>query len=284
MDYNIEHERKLIKLLGYNLSDANKSNRFIITDTNNNEIGYIQYKKIFKANKKKNIDAVFGYQTSINSDDIIYHNTRVLKKTYQQFYYEFDIKKENNSFDHIEINIGENPNLDIRSKSYGFSCFKINDKGLHLSFKSKTEKFNVEEIISFRNSPRFKEYVYQIIFCDKDKDINESKGTKSYEIIGSSTPFQQKENKLTIKRLTIVDNKIVRVVENEVEGSVLELAMKNDMAIDSFNYFKEFINSEIPFKEDIISIMTKNVFDLEYITLINATTDKTRKIKQNKRH
>ena len=47
---NVEHEKKLLELLGYNLIGPDKSNRWLVVDENSSQVGFIQYKKLF--NKK----------------------------------------------------------------------------------------------------------------------------------------------------------------------------------------------------------------------------------------
>ena len=61
IQHNLEYEKRLIELLGYSLVGPNSSNRFFIVDENQNEVGYIQYKKLYSGNLKKGYSKIFGY-------------------------------------------------------------------------------------------------------------------------------------------------------------------------------------------------------------------------------
>ena len=99
---NIESEEKLIKMLGYNLKGPDNSNRWIITDKDHENVGFIQYKKLHKKNSPKGLEAIYGYHTEINSKDIYFSKTR--KETDTDFKYEFSIKREDECLDSIELN------------------------------------------------------------------------------------------------------------------------------------------------------------------------------------
>ena len=72
IQHNLEKEKRLIELLGYNLVGPNGSNRWLILDGNQNQVGYIQYKKLCNGNSKKGYSKIFGYHTFINSSNIVY--------------------------------------------------------------------------------------------------------------------------------------------------------------------------------------------------------------------
>ena len=177
MQYNIDYEMRLLNLFGYTLSDPNKSNRWIILDNDDNEVGFIQYKKIYKGNKKKGYPATYAYITEIHNKDILFSNTRkvydndINKIDNNNYYsYTFDIKRENGDIDHVDLEIGDEINLNmcILSKKYGFSSLKINFDGLYMCFKSKTDNFNIEEVVSYSNTNDFlANYFYQIKYCKK---------------------------------------------------------------------------------------------------------------------
>ena len=52
-----------MELLGYNLIGPNGSNCWIIVDENQQQVGYIQYKKLYGGNTKKGHPKEFGYVT-----------------------------------------------------------------------------------------------------------------------------------------------------------------------------------------------------------------------------
>lgn len=142
---NIESEEKLIKMLGYNLIGPDNSNRWIITDKDHENVGFIQYKKLHKKNSSKGLEAIYGYHTEINSKDIYFSKTG--KETDTDFKYEFSIKREDECLDSIELNLSENPKLTLWSEDYGYIGFYVDNYRLYLDFSSQTEKFYLEENI-----------------------------------------------------------------------------------------------------------------------------------------
>ena len=105
IQHNIEKEEKLIKLLGYRLVGPSVANRWLIIDKNQNQVGFIKYNK-------------FSYHTFIDSNNIFWDYTRSIND--KNGNYEFDIKRDNQVNDRVEINMGEYPSLTIFSKEYGF--------------------------------------------------------------------------------------------------------------------------------------------------------------------
>ena len=78
------------------------------------------------------------------------------------------------------MNIGDYPSLTIWSKKYGFINFNIHyqgHEGLFLNFKSKTDNFNIEEVLIYKNINNeyddVQEYVYQIGYCNKDHELSD---------------------------------------------------------------------------------------------------------------
>lgn len=268
VNHDIKSEMKLIAMLGYNLIGPDKSNRWLIIDENNNQVGFIQYKKLFNKNDKKGYPATFGYCTKIDSSKVSYKSTRKinnLKNRYTcdtSFSYELDIKRENGDLDHVEISMDELPYLNVWSKKYGFIDFKVDSEGLFLNFKSKTENFNVEELVVFKsnveNKPGYKnEYTYQIRYCDKGLELSDDnlKGTTIREISGTNNQYYQEPNRLNLKARSWINGKLRTNRESEVTGTVQEMVQKHHMGIDAFNYFRFLINQILPFKQEIVSAM-----------------------------
>lgn len=266
--HDIEHEKKLIDLLGYNLFGPDNSNRWFITDENNKQVGFIQYKKLFNKNDKKGYPATFGYCTVIDSETISYKSTRKIDNVeYKQsrdtkFSYSFDVKRENDDFDHVEIRTGENCSLNMWSQTYGYISFKVDYDGLYLDFKSKTENFNVEELVIYKsaeaNRPIFKkEYVYQIRYCDKDLELSDDnlKGTTIREISGVCNEYYQESKHLHLSEKSWINGNLRTNRESEVTGTIEEMAIKQQMGIDAFHYFRVFINQILPFEKDVVSAM-----------------------------
>lgn len=266
VNHDIEYEKKLIDLLGYKLYGPILSNRWLILDINYDKMGYIHYEKINNVNQKNECNVQYGYNMVINSSDISYDSTRIINSdddtSLDRDYlnYKFDIKRENGNIDHVEMRFGRYPSLTIWSKEYGYVSFFIDYEKMFLNFKSKTDNFNIEEVLIFKNSMETseqssKEYTYQISYCKKNMQLRDdnSKGRTTRVISGIQDNYD--ENKLKVSEMTFVGGKLRTDRENEVEGTIEEMAIKHQMGIDSFQHFRFLINEILPFKEDIISLM-----------------------------
>lgn len=263
--HNIEHEKKLIELLGYNLIGPDNSNRWKIVDDNNIDVGFIQYKKLYSGNKRKGFSKSFEYHMEICSNAVNYNSTRkVLNKNDDEsldtsFFYEFDIKRENGKTDQVNLNLGKYSGLRIWSEKYGYIDFNLNN-GLFLNFKSVTENFNIEEVVSFdiNNREKSKEYTYQISYYNKEQ---ESLGSDLQKVItraiNGKTCSQYKSNQIKLSERTWINHKLEDSKENEIIGTIEDMIVNHQMGIDAFNHFRFLISKILPFKQDIIDIMVK---------------------------
>lgn len=269
IQHNINYEKKLVELLGYNLIGPDNSNRWLIRDDNGNQVGFIQYKKIYSENKKRGLPALFGYYTTIDSPIINYNfcrkcNNSNYRNDIDNFHYELDIKNKNEGNDSIELDIGEYPTLRMWSQKYGFIDFHVADGGFHLNFKSKTENFNIEEYVYFKNETEAShsaQYIYQIRYCDKNLKLDDDnlKGTIIREISGKYNQYYQEDNRLELSEKSWINGKLRTNRKNVVIGNIKEMAIKHQMGIDAFNHFRFLINEILPFKEDIISTLLSDV-------------------------
>ncbi len=265
IQHNLEKEKRLIELLGYNIVGPDGSNRWLIIDENQNHVGYIQYKKMYNGNSKKGYAKVFGYLTFIDSPSIKCKFSRQLNDKNGNILdstdgnYSFDIKRDNQETDHVEIDIRDYPSLTIWSKEYGFIDFHIDYQGLYLNLKSKTDNFNIEEVLIYKNIDdeyhNDKEYVYQIKYCNKDRELYDDnpKGITTKEICGTQHYYDS--NQLRISEKTWVGGKLRTNRDSIVEGTVEEMAIKHQLGIDCFSHFRFLINQIIPFNEDVISVI-----------------------------
>lgn len=281
VQHNIEKEKTFIDLLGYTIIGPDNNNRWIIIDQNSEKVGYIQYKKLKNKNKKKGIKAIYGYETFIDSSSIKYIASREINEeneitfdkinlTIKNYFYKFLIKKANNEEDYIEMHIGDEPSLIICSKEYGYINFSIMYcGGLYLNYKSKTDNFNIEEVLTYHNTPyyeehrRYKEYSYQIRYCKKNFELSDSnpKGRTDREIAGKQPYYENYFNDkkiLKISTKTWVNGQLKAERENDVEGTVEEMAAKNEMGLDCFNHFRFLANQIIPFNKDVISAIVSD--------------------------
>lgn len=257
--HNIENEKRLIELLGYSLIGPNGSNRWLIIDENQNEVGYIQYKKLYNGNVKKGYNKIFGYETLIDSRSIEWNFQRKIND--KNGNYKFYIKRDNQKPDYVDMNIGEYPSLKIWREDNMFISFYIDYRGLFLRFKSKTDNFNIEEVLKYKNIDDEyinKEYLYQIRYSKKDHKLSgsNSKITVQREISGTQNFYDK--NQLKISTRTWVGRKIRTNRDRVVEGTIEEMATKHQMGIDCFSHFRFLINQIIPFNEDVISVIVSN--------------------------
>ena len=235
MQHNLEKEKRLVELLGYNIVGPDGSNRWLIVDEEQNKVGYIQYKKLYNGNPKKGYTTVFGYQTFIDSPNISCDFSRQLNDKNGNILdskdgnYSFNIKRNSQESDHVEMNIKDYPSLTVWSKEYGYINFRVDYQGLFLNFKSKTDKFNIEEVLVYKNVDNeyhnVKEYVYQIRYCNKNHEISDDnpKGIITREISGLQCYYHN--NLLKIDEITWVGGKIRTKRKNIVEGTVEEMAI-----------------------------------------------------------
>jgi len=252
MQHNIEKEKRLIELLGYSLIGPSASNRWLIIDLNQNQVGFIKYKK-------------FGYHTFIDSNNIFWDYTRSINDINGnildiKYDYEFDIKKDNQENDHVEMNIGKYPSITIWSKEYGYMNFRVDyDYTLYLNYKSKTDKFNFEEVLIYRNvendSYDDNKYIYQLRCCKKDRELScdSSKGVVTREISGIQDRYC--DNKLKVEENTWVFGHLRTHKENDYYGTVHEMAVKHQYGIDSLSHFRYLINQIIPFNGEVLSVI-----------------------------
>ncbi len=261
---NIEKEKRLVEMLGYTLIGPNNSNRWIIVDENNNQVGFIQYKKLFNQNKKKGTPATFGYHVEIDSPTVLYKSKReingIRELTNPASVYELDIKREDGTIDHIDMDLGEYPSLTLWSEKYGFMNFEIYYEGLYLEFTSQTEKFNIEEVLEFQSnkensSNHQKAYTYQIKYCDRKTDLfnDNQEGITVREISGRSTPSQQEHNQIEVSEKSWINGKLRINRENVVDGTIEQIVIKNKMGIECFAHFRFLINQILPFKKEVVS-------------------------------
>lgn len=276
-EHNIDHEQKLVELLGYHLIGPDKSNRWKIIDEHNKQVGFIQYKKVINKNVKRGYPATFGYHTVIDSPKIFYEYTRKIDNIESnnliadKYSYNFNLKREDGVVNRVHISMNEFPSLRIFDKNAPFIEFKVGSDGLYLNFQSKTENFNVEEIVIFKNplesdSVYEKEYVYQIRYCKKPQELSDDNftGITIKEICGSWNQLYQDSDKLQLALRTWIHGKLRNDRRWEVLGTVEEMATKHKMGINSFKHFRFLVNQLLPFNQEVISVMLSDDVIREY--------------------
>ncbi len=278
LDHTIEKERKLIEMLGYHFIGPDHNYRWIITDKNLNQVGYIQFKKLRNGNKKKGIPKIFGYETFIDSPTFTTHFTRESNDENgnliedDEYHYSFDVKRKNGELDHVEMSCGDFPSITMWSKKYGFISFHIGCQGMYLNFKSKTEHFNIEEILVCQNADEEhhanKEYTYQIRNCDKSIELvdDQPMGRTSREISGVQA--YDDPNHLKVSLRTWKNGALRYRRDDQVDGTIEEMIQKHQMGLDCFSHFRHHLNHILPFKKDVMSSMVrKDIVDQERLSI-----------------
>lgn len=280
--HNIEHEKKLIEMLGYNLIGPDNSNRWLVVDENSKNVGFIQYKTIVNKNVKKGLSAIHGYHTEIDSPIIKYNETRKLQiknDFFSYFSYEFDIKRENGT-DHIKISVGDYPSLILWSKEHGFISFSINSDRLSLNYKSKTENFNIEESVTVELLTTNKAYEYCLSYCDIDKDISSADFTSLHISFSTIENYVDNKSRLRIKQRKWKNRKFLSESSSIVDGTIKDAIVSHKMGIDSFNHFRYLINQILPFKEEVIAAMLekRGLKELEFSIFMSDLDSDVKKL------
>ena len=261
IQHNLEKEIKLLNLFGYSLIGPDESNRWLIIDDNQKQVGFIQY-KLYNAISKRGFPKSFGHHTYIDSPNIHCEFTRRKDDKNKKaqgidYNYEFEIKKENQDSYHVEMHLDKYPSIYIWGKGILLMTFRIDYKGLSLNFKSETENYNTEETLIYKNIDdeyrNDKEYAYQLRYSKKKHEITDdnSKYLTTRQIYGTQKYYDK--NLLTISESTWTGNKLRTEREKIVEGTIEEMAIKHQMGIDCFKHFRYLINQILPLKEEVIS-------------------------------
>lgn len=300
LQHNLDNEKRLIEMFGYHIIGPDSSNRWHIFDENNQKVGYIQYKILSNKHRKKGPYKVWGYYTFVDSPkyslsfsrDVNDPNGNVVDNNNCQ--YSFDIKTSNQDTNHVEISIGDFPSLTIWSKEYGYIDFSITPDGLYINFKSKTEKFNIEETLIYHNndnvvfpSRQLKKYIYQIKYCQRDVMLSHIflKGITLKEICGIQD--NDCELELTILEKTFVNGRKRFHSECIVDGKVEEMAAKHQMGIDCFSYFRYIVNQIFQCPNDVMSSLISDdmirQYNLEMFIQPSEKEESKRKVKRDQK-
>ena len=269
---SMEQENKFLNMLGYKKEVVPNSNntRWNVFDEKNNIVGTIQRKKLRRKNKNKGLLAEFGYITEIDSDIISMRKTRWINDEYDNFSYRFEIKRPTEENDTVEMSCGQFPSITIWSKEHGYMQFHIGHDSLFANFKSKTENFNMEEVVVYKWDSHYeekhgdyeKEYTYQISYCRPPNTLDDmfgsSKGRTSREITAKYDPHYyhyQNRKPITIEERTWINGKLRTNRTNNYDGTIEEVIEKQQMGIDAVSHFRHLLNSILPFNQEIMGAM-----------------------------
>lgn len=291
---SIESEERLLDLLGYYVDGPDNSNRWKILDNSGNVVGFIQRKKLVKKNNKKNLGPIFGYCMEIDSKDIKYKgqrrlNSRNLPNFYdERFEYSFKIRNILNDMDTIELSLGNNPKIMIRSKDYGISEFSNDGDILKLAYTSAEDSFIIDETIFVKSGENLegnKEYTY------------------SNSLTAYTTPDYTEESKQIITQISFYqrgedeDSKVIKVVEkawlngviikeeqNLLANTIAEAITAHSVGVQALNNYRNLLNEHYPWNEEIMDALFKHktIEQEEFQSLIPDIAEKQQEEKRQK--
>lgn len=291
---SIESEERLLDLLGYYVDGPDNSNRWKILDNSGNVVGFIQRKKLVKKNNKKNLEPIFGYCMEIDSKDIKYKgqrrlNSRNLPNFYdERFEYSFKIRNILNDMDTIELSLGNNPKIMIRSKDYGISEFSNDGDILKLAYTSAEDSFIIDETIFVKSGENLegnKEYTY------------------SNSLTAYTTPDYTEESKQIITQISFYqrgedeDSKVIKVVEkawlngviikeeqNLLANTIAEAITAHSVGVQALNNYRNLLNEHYPWNEEIMDALFKHktIEQEEFQSLIPDIAEKQQEEKRQK--
>lgn len=292
MEYNIKREERLIEALGLHITSSNNANKLLILDEEENEVGFIEFISLKKESKEQKILEMFNYLNKysyvikINSKDVYYEAIRkgnALMLDDNNYSYELNIRREDGKTDCLELILGENASLSLKSKTYGNMSFKINPNRMYLNFRSSTENFNLEETIIYQEQNEGlynerKEYTYQLRYCPQR--LNAKKGIREIKTCEISGESYSSFNKIDLADRSWYNGRMWANNRSTVNGTIEELIYKHKVGINAFNHFRYLINEILPFKEEVISLMCKE--QLKEVEKMPFLRKKLASIKENK--
>ena len=260
MEHNIEYEKRLIDFLNYKLIGPDKSNRWIILDENDNQVGYIQYKRIHKGNKSKETPSVYAYCTVIDSQTISYRNERTNInrfgeeiKQYAPFY--TLTTKKNGITKNIELRLSDNgKGIKIKNSEFDYMKLSIDsESGLYLKFQSTTTSFNLEEILEYNSNNECDNsiYYYQLGYCPIDEKLTDDNKT-AIELEVMHHPKYQKANELRIRQESSINEKVENYTSGIVKGTVEEVLLRHQMGLEAFSHFRYLLREMLPFSDEVL--------------------------------
>lgn len=280
-------EEKLVSMLGYHIVGPDGSNRYRILDEQETQVGFIQYKKLFKKNKQKGTPPVYGYHMEIESDTVSYKGTREInsKKALKdiRYFYEFDIKREG-EIDHIALDMSAAPYypyFNLWSKTYGYMSFGIDYEKMHLNFKGKTEHFYTEETITVKIACTRREYEYTLAYCNRLEDFDEMK--QNAISIGFQDDYYQQNGNIEVIGRKWRKGKLQKECSSVIAVSFEDAILTEKDGINAFSHFRYLIGEILPFKKELISEMLelRGVTEPEYLLFLPDLNLNDKQIEEN---
>ena len=268
--YDIRLAKRVVDLLGYKLVDSDKDNYWIILDDNDNDVGFIEFDKIFQNSRIK-----------ISSPSILLVD--VIPKEEKCFSFRFNIA-DKGTVDiklyrpDVEVSLFYPAYINIetvKGEKLGLACHdytelwetdprSFREYGLYLSYKYPMGEYDVSEDVAYidldySNLHLHKMYRYELEYGSSDyagriENLRAiSKADDPDFLMVSKKSFRYKygnDELLSSKEQTIIDKR------------VKEYAKEHGRGREIFNYIRFMLNQMLPLKEDIFSeIFTEEVIN-----------------------
>lgn len=270
----LDCESKFLNLFGYQVIGPDGSNRYQILDTENEEVGYIQYKKFQSKNIKKGTPATYGYVMEINSEKIKCKRSRK-ENVYNDNYTFYLIK--NGAEEPVELYLGENPSITIWSKEQGYISFSMSANQLICNFKRKTKKYNIEHDISVECGNYQERYGYCVSFCDIDKDLESDEEVTAFAISFEKGRY---DHDIKIKETNWKDRDIIFENEFRDEATIYDAIHEFKEGLNAFRYFRYIMSQYLPFQKELVESFVEIVGDIN-VEITPFITD-VKETQQNK--
>lgn len=247
----MEHEEKFLHMLGLSMIESSNYSKIDIVDNNGVIVGFIEKRKVHSQNKKKNLPAVFGYHTEINSDTITYNATRRLDTSHHNFQYEFKVKQEN-EWNDAYLALGENVDFFLKNEQ-GRVEFNVNSDRMYLSMMDDAFGIKKEKTIVVGLRDTNKKYSYTCSNSEK-KENNEKdshRTTFDIEFVDDSCYCLNEEN-ISIKKKKWKNGEVVETEESRMKGTIEEIISSDHLAKSEFSDFRTILNTIFCSEEDVI--------------------------------
>lgn len=244
----IECESKFLNLFGYQIIGPNASNRYFILDSEEQEVGFIQYKKIPHEHEKKNVSTPYGYVMKIDSPQLKCKRTR--KEDTLSNHYLFFLKR-NGHEEPVKLCLGDSPSVEIWDKDYGYMSFLLGHNRLYCEFQSETLKYSFKELLTVTISDSHQKYENLLDFCEKGKGFMEKKDVSSFHF-----SFDKDYSKREIQVEELFYDKEEVVSRDIVEASGLitfeDVFEKYNLKAGSLERFQTLIDEILPLQKNLV--------------------------------
>ena len=267
--HNLSLEKRFLSLIKCSLLETSSNNWSIIKD--GSRVGYIQYKKISKGNKKIGIDPTYAYVGHLNTSKVDgYFNRHSGEIDHKSFTYELNVIDNDYHINRDEITIGDYPSIRIYSPKHGRLYLIIDADGLYLFTEGESGKYTVHEEFNYHNiSDRFHQFQscsYQVTYCPKRFNIYSTIRKYSRKISGTTISDIENniddKNKIILTTQTTECGRLTSSDSVKYNGTIKDVADFLNKEFHIFNWFKMVIN-EILENADIslTDILTQEIID-----------------------